>query len=80
MSKQRSCNSLRIEVRHGKHTLGIAFLIEKAVNYDSENLEWAPEADEMDLVSESHSLLSETPSLGTVGLHLSCDSHLRTRF
>ena len=79
MSKRRSCDSLSNEVRHGKNTLGIVSVLEKSGDYDSKKPEWPPKADEMDLVSESHSLTSRNPSLSKVGSDLSCGNHLRTR-
>ncbi|MFB0523229.1 MAG: hypothetical protein ACETV1_05665 [Candidatus Bathyarchaeia archaeon] len=69
-----------MEIRHGKNSLGIVFVLEKAISHDSKKHEWSPKADDMGLVSKSHSLLSKKPNLSTVGLYLSCDNHLRTRF
>lgn len=45
-----------MEVRHGKNSLGIVLVLEKAINCDSKKHEWSPKADDMGLVSKSHSL------------------------
>ena len=49
---------IRVEVRHGKKSPVMVVVFEEATNYDLKKHEWTPKADEMDLVSETFSLLS----------------------
>ena len=50
---------MRIEVRHGKNSPQMVVVFEEASNYDPKKHEWTPKADEMNLVSETYSLLSK---------------------
>jgi len=50
---------VRIEVRHGKRSPVMIIVFEEASNYDLKKHEWSPKVDEMDLVSETFSLLSK---------------------
>ena len=50
---------MRIEVRQGKNSPVMVVVFEEATNYDPKKHEWTPKADEMELVSETFSLLSK---------------------
>ena len=52
-----------MEVRHGKNSLGIVFVLEKAINYDSKKHRWSRKADDMGLgEQESQSSIKEPKS------------------